>query len=302
MRKVEEAALRVPGVVSARANLSARRVTVTSTAGVVPAETVMTALAERGFKAAELSADLDKTAGAADRDFLRRVGVAGFAAANIMLLSVSVWSGAAGDMDHSIQTLFHWLSALIALPAIAYAGQPFFRSAAQAIRARRLNMDVPISLGVTLAAGMSLYQTVRGSEQVYFDAAITLLFFLLVGRYLDQQMRARAAGTAANLLGLKVTAATVLAKDGTTERLPIRLLEPGMRILVAAGEQIAVDGRVVEGESEVDESLITGENRRRSRSDRSAPSTRRPSTSARRSSSRRPPSTRTRSSPRSRGS
>ena len=299
MRKVE-AALRVPGVVSARANLSARRVTVTSTAGVVPAETVMTALAERGFKAAELSADLDKSAGAADRDFLRRVGVAEFAA-NIMLLSVSVWSGAAGDMDHSIQTLFHWLSALIALPAIAYAGQPFFRSAAQAIRARRLNMDVPISLSVTLAAGMSLYQTVRGSEQVYFDAAITLLFFLLVGRYLDQQMRARAAGTAANLLGLKVTAATVLAKDGTTERLPIRLLEPGMRILVAAGEQIAVDGRIVEGESEVDEASSPA-NRRRSRSGRSAPSTRRPSTSARRSWSRRPPSTRTRSSPRSRGS
>ena len=122
-----------------------------------------------------------------------------------MLLSVSVWSALGGDMLPSAQALFHWLSALIALPAVAYAGQPFFRSAAQALGARRLNMDVPISLGVLLATFMSLYQTARGSEQVYFDAAVTLLFFLLVGRFLDQRMRTRAAGAAANLLGLRGT-------------------------------------------------------------------------------------------------
>ena len=146
-----------------------------------------------------------------------------------------------------MQALFHWLSALIALPAVAYAGQPFFRSAAQALRARRLNMDVPISLGVTLATAMSLYQTARGSEQVYFDAAVTLLFFLLVGRFLDQRMRTRAAGAAANLLGLRGTAATVIQPDGTTARLGARALVPGMRILTAAGERFAVDGRVVRG-------------------------------------------------------
>ena len=120
-------------------------------------------------------------------------------------------------------------------------------------------MDVPISLGVTLATAMSLYQTTRGSEQVYFDAAVTLLFFLLVGRYLDQRMRARAAGAAANLMGLRGATATVIRSDGTTERLGARLLEPGMRILTAAGERFAVDGRVLDGRGEVDESLITGE-------------------------------------------
>jgi Cu2+-exporting ATPase len=190
---------------------------------------------------------------------LKRVGVAGFAAANIMLLSVSVWSGATGDLPPSAQSLFHWLSALIALPAVAYAGQPFFRSAAQALRSRRLNMDVPISLGVTLATAMSLYETLRGSEQVYFDAAVTLLFFLLVGRTLDQRMRARAAGAAANLLGLRGTAATVVAPDGSTARVSTRQLLPGMRVLTAAGERFAADGRIVEGRGEVDESLITGE-------------------------------------------
>ena len=106
---------------------------------------------------------------------------------------------------------------------------------------------------------MSLYQTARGSDQVYFDAAVTLLFFLLVGRFLDQRMRLRAAGAAANLLGLRGSAATVIQPDGTTLRLGARALLPGMRILTAAGERFAVDGRVVEGLGEVDESLITGE-------------------------------------------
>jgi P-type Cu2+ transporter len=142
---------------------------------------------------------------------------------------------------------------------VVYAGQPFFRSAAQALRARRLNMDVPISLGVTLATAMSLYQTARGSEQVYFDAAVTLLFFLLVGRFLDQRMRTRAAGAAANLLGLRGSAASVIQPDGTTVRLAARALKPGMRVLTAPGERFAIDGRLVEGHGEVDASLITGE-------------------------------------------
>jgi Cu2+-exporting ATPase len=264
MRKVEAALAAVPGVTAARANLSARRVTAMHGSADVNAAGLVDALARAGFQAAELAPDLagdgaDARAKAADRDLLQRLGVAGFAAANIMLLSVSVWSGAAGDLPRSAQTLFHWLSALIALPAVAYAGQPFFRSAVQALASRRLNMDVPISLGVTLATAMSLYQTVRGSEQVYFDAAVTLLFFLLVGRTLDQRMRTRAAGAAANLLGLRGTAATVVAPDGSTARVSARQLLPGMRVLTAAGERFAADGRIVDGRGEVDESLITGE-------------------------------------------
>jgi Cu2+-exporting ATPase len=261
MRKVEAALSAVPGVSAARANLSARRVTAMHGPSGPSAADLVDALARAGYKAAELAGDggADATARAADQDFLKRLGVAGFAAANIMLLSVSVWSGAAGDLPASAQTLFHWLSALIALPAVAYAGQPFFRSAAQALGARRLNMDVPISLGVLLATAMSLYQTMRGSEQVYFDAAVTLLFFLLVGRTLDQRMRTRAAGAAANLLGLRGSFATVVAPDGSSARVSARLLEPGMRVLTAAGERFAADGRIVEGRGEVDESLITGE-------------------------------------------
>lgn len=259
MRKVEQKLGAVPGVASARVNLSARRVTVTSTKGRFKTDDLVEALAEAGFKAAPLLDQPNVATTAGDRELLRRVGVAGFAAANIMLLSVAVWSGQSGDMDQSVQTLFHWLSALIALPAVVYAGQPFFCSALQAIRAHRLNMDVPISLGVLLATGMSLYQTMRGTHQVYFDAAVALLFFLLIGRFLDQLMRSRAAGAAANLLGLRSSMATVLLPDGRTEQMSSRLLVPGMRILVAAGERIGVDGRITEGSGSIDESLITGE-------------------------------------------
>ncbi len=259
MRTVEGALLEIPGVRSARVHLADRRVTAEVESQRVSAEALVDALDNAGFKSAEITVSTGGPMRERDADLTRRLGVAGFAAMNIMLLSVSVWSGAGGDMEPSVQALFHWLSALIALPAVAYAGQPFFRSAAQALKAGRLNMDVPISLGVILATGMSLYQTTRASEQVYFDAAVTLLAFLLIGRLLDQQMRTRASSAAANLVGLKASAASVIDAAGNVTRMPLRAIEPGMRILAAAGERVAVDGIVASGESEIDQALITGE-------------------------------------------
>jgi Cu2+-exporting ATPase len=250
---------KLPGVVTARANLSARRATIAYERERLGIEDLIGALTRAGHEAAELSATPDAEAAARDADLIKRLGVAGFAAMNVMLLSVSVWAGASGDMDQSAQSLFHWLSALIAVPAIAYSGQPFFRSAAGALRGGRLNMDVPISLGVLLATGMSLFQTMRGSEQVYFDAAITLLAFLLIGRLLDQQMRTKAAGAAANLLGFRSSYASRVHDDGRIERIAARTLQPGMHVLCAAGERIAADGLVVDGISDIDDSLLTGE-------------------------------------------
>ena len=257
MRKVETALIAVPGVTSARANLSARRATVVFGEGEPDAAALVDALDRIGFKAAELAPEAVDSGQNAGRQLLSRLAVAGFAAANIMLLSVSVWSSS--NADASTHALFHWLSAVIALPTIAYAGQPFFSSAWQVLKRRHVNMDVPISLAILLSATMSLYQTIKGSDQVYFDASVTLLFFLLIGRYLDQRVRIKARGAAENLLGLKAQWAHVIATDGSVERLPSRLVEPGMRIAVAAGERFPADGVIVQGATAIDESLITGE-------------------------------------------
>ena len=188
LRSVERAALAIPGVMSARANLSAKRVSIAYDPLRASEVELIAALGRAGFPAAAMHAVKPEAELTRQKFLLRRVAVAGFAAMNIMLLSISVWAGAAGDMDPSLAALFRWLSALIALPTVAYAGQPFFASALGALRARRLNMDVPISLAILLATAMSLYQTFRGSEQVYFDAAVSLLFFLLIGRFLDRAL------------------------------------------------------------------------------------------------------------------
>lgn len=263
LRKVETALMKVPGVVSARANLSAQRVIITTSGAPDNVTTFLEALRAAGFDATLLTDSASTTDSVRDQSYLKRLGVAGFAAANVMLLSVSVWSGHAQDMPASLQSLFHWLSALIAIPAVAYAGQPFFASARSALAARQLNMDVPISLGVCLATGMSLVQTARGSQQVYFDAAITLLFFLLIGRYLDICMRQRTFGAAQNLLGLRNPSTSVIGPDRQIKRISTQDVVPGMRLLIAAGERIPVDAVVASGRSDVDEGLITGESQPR---------------------------------------
>lgn len=261
IRKVEAALQEVPEVASARANLSARRVSVVlNPAARITSEPLIEALAHAGYPARELPPEGAGSEPAdRDRDLVKRLAVAGFASANVMLLSVAVWAGHNGEMDGSLQTLMHWLSAIIAIPAVAYAGVPFFSSALGALRNGRINMDVPISLGVLLATGMSIYQTTRHSEQVYFDAAVSLLFFLLIGRVLDQRMRREATSAAENLLGLVSPATTILKSDGSTDRIATREVRPGMALLITAGERIPVDARLTSAFAEVDESLITGE-------------------------------------------
>lgn len=263
IRSVENTLRALRGVEAARANLTTKRVSVVIDPSLSSPIDLTAALEHAGFAAAPLIENAETEQAARVSELLPRLGVAGFAAGNIMMLSVAVWSGEASDMDSSLMDLFHWLSALIALPAVAYAGQPFFKSAVAALRSRRLNMDVPISLGVLLATGMSLFQTMRSSEQIYFDAATTLLFFLLIGRVLDERMRTKARGAAENLIGLRATNATLVAPDQTTKLVLASSLKPGMVIAVAAGERIAGDGEVISGQSDIDESLISGETRPR---------------------------------------
>lgn len=260
IQRIERALTALPGVEHARLNLTTRRLVVTWQGGRNLADQVVSEIVALGYRPVPYDPKQFANRDAViERHLLRALAVAGFAAGNVMLLSVAVWAGHFQDMGPATRELLHWFAALIALPAIAYAGQPFFTSALQALRHRHTNMDVPIALAILLASGMSLFETARGGEHVYFDSALMLLFFLLVGRYLDRRARGRARHAAERLLALDGGAVTVLDPNGRRRVLPTSQVEPGMTVLAAVGERIGVDGRIVAGTSEVDTSLITGE-------------------------------------------
>ena len=255
MSTVEGALKAHPGVSSARVNLTLKRVSVEAEADVTAAQ-LAEVLEAVGYEAHELDPGLlsmtetDRQG----REILMRLGVAFFAMMNIMLLSVAVWSGA----EAATRDMFHWISALIAIPTVAFVGQPFFKSAWAALRVGRLGMDVPISLALILASSISLYETMHSGEKAYFDAAVMLAFFLLLGRYLDHRSRALARSAAEELAALEVPRAIVL-QDGQEFLRPIAQVAKGDLVLVRPGGRMPVDGVVVEGASEVDRGLLTGE-------------------------------------------
>ncbi|MFD1795648.1 cadmium-translocating P-type ATPase [Paracoccus aurantiacus] len=251
---VERALRAQPGVNSARVNLTLRRVMIDAPGR--RAEEFIPILQGIGYEAHELdlSALSSSAAGRQGRDLLMRIGVAGFAMMNIMILSVAVWSGASGPT----RDMFHWISALIALPTVAFAGQPFFASAWASLRAGRLGMDVPISLALILATAISVTETLQSGHHAYFDAAVMLCFFLLVGRYLDFRSRAVARSAAEELTALEVSRA-VLLTDGAESIVNVADLRPGDLIRIRPGARVAADGEIVAGMSEIDRSFLTGE-------------------------------------------
>jgi len=252
--KIENGLNAEPGIISSRVNFSTKQVAVTHLPE-LDDDQLRRKIEALGFEAQILADNpLAEEKGSTAR-LIRALAVAGFGMMNIMLLSVSVWSGATGVT----RDLFHWLSALIAIPVIAYAGRPFFASAAMALRYGRTNMDVPISIGILLATGLSIYETATSGAHAYFDGAVMLLFFLLAGRVLDGMMRDRAREGIGALLKQAAPGAMILAEDGKTRWVASADLLPDMRMLVAAGESLAADGIIQSGTSHFDCSLLTGE-------------------------------------------
>lgn len=254
--KIERGLAELDGVVAARVNFSAKRVAVQHHSS-LDEDDLTLALRGLGFESQSVAANPLGQDNKEAKQLLRALAVAGFGMMNIMLLSVSVWSGA----DGATREFFHWLSALIALPVIAYAGRPFFGSALMALRYRRTNMDVPISIGVILATCLSLYETITGGMYAYFESAVMLLFFLLAGRALDATMRDKMRAGIGALLGRMGRSGNIFQPDGTTKRVAADMIEPGMLMLAAAGESLAADGVVEQGLGAIDNSMLTGESR-----------------------------------------
>jgi len=253
---VEGSLNQLEGVRSARVNLTLKRATIEADPDVEP-QALCDFLTSVGYEAYELDAGVLSTTQTerASRDILMRLGVAFFGMMNVMLLSVAVWSGA----TDATRDLFHWVSAGIALPIVVFSAQPFFRNAWGALRVGHLNMDVPISLAILLAAGMSVFETAMHGEHAYFDAALSLTFFLLAGRYLDHRTRAVARSAAEELAALEVPRVHRVGADGAEEVVSVTEIAVGDLVRVVPGARVPVDGMVETGESEVDRSLLTGE-------------------------------------------
>jgi len=261
IQKVESAVSHLRPVSYVRLNFSTKRLRV-EWRGENPefANDVAHAVADQGYgvraydpKAIEAESDEE------ERQLQLCLGVAAFAAGNIMMISVALWSSTIEVMGIGTRDLMHWISALIAIPSVYYAGQPFFRSAWSVLKQGHANMDVPISLGVIGAVLVSLWQMATHGEDAYFDSAVMLLFFLLIGRYLDFRARRKARGAASDLLAMMSGTATLLQEDGTQKSVPIRDLKEGMIVLVPMGQRIPADSIVIDGTSEIDTSLVTGE-------------------------------------------
>jgi Cu2+-exporting ATPase len=260
--KIERETAAIPGVVSARLNLTTGKLTVVfhglSTAN---PGAVVTTLEKLGYPAAPY--DPGQAAEATDREGRRLIlclAVAAFGAMNTMMFSVPLWAGLFGqELGPATRVVMQWWCALVATPCALYAGRPFFESAWRSLKAGRANMDVPISIGVLLTLVISFSETLLRGRDAYFDAAVSLLFLLLIGRWLDHQLRLRARSAASDLLALQGASAVVLDADGAEHRKPLREVAVGDVLIVRPGERIPVDGLIESGSSEVDNALLTGE-------------------------------------------
>ncbi|MDJ0686584.1 MAG: heavy metal translocating P-type ATPase [Alphaproteobacteria bacterium] len=259
VNKIERDLKSWPEIAEARVNLTTRRLHVVWRGADQMGDQILDRLDALGFPAAAYDPETLRDADRAEQTaLLRAMGVAGFAASNVMLMSVAIWAGH-GEMGEATRGLLHWVSAAIATPAVLYAGRPFFKSAWAAVARRRTNMDVPISVGVVATVAVSLLETATGGDHAYFESALMLLFFLLLGRFLDRRCRAKARGAAERLLSLREKTAQVITGTGAPSTVSIDALAPGDRILCAAGARLPADGVVEEGRSDLDASLINGE-------------------------------------------
>lgn len=258
LSKIEAAVKAVPGVDQARMNLSTGKLFV-AWHGEGLANRISERVASLGYGVSAFSEDSSaKTTKSEERRLLLSMGVAAFALANIMLLSVSVWGGH-GEMGAQTRTALHAISGVIAFPVLLFSGRHFFQSAWAVLKHGRANMDVPISLALTLAFGVSVWETASGGAHAYFDAGVMLLFFLLIGRFLDARLRRQAHAAAHDLAALQNRSVNRLTATGQMESVRADTVRQGDQIVLAAGERSVIDLKITSGTSSIDESLVTGE-------------------------------------------
>ncbi|MEJ2576587.1 MAG: heavy metal translocating P-type ATPase metal-binding domain-containing protein, partial [Gammaproteobacteria bacterium] len=249
----------IPGVVEFQVNYSTHRARLVWDNARVHLSDVLRAITEIGYVAHPFDPGRQEAVFKREKSVaLRKLAVAGLGAMQVMMLAVALYAGEYYGMEPELRQFMRWVSLLITVPVVAYAGATFFRSAWRDLRRRQLGMDVPVSIAIGGAFAASLYTTVAGGSDVYFDSVCMFTFFLLSSRYLEMGARHR-AGQAAEAL-VKLLPATATRLEGDEERVvAVADLAPGDLVLVRPGETVPADGTVASGRSSVDESLLTGE-------------------------------------------
>jgi Cu2+-exporting ATPase len=248
----------LPGIVSAQVNLSGKRLHVKWHNGQLPLSRIIERLGQIGYAAVPYDPELaEGTLKKQNRHLLYRMAFAAFGMMNLMWISIALYAGA---NEGEFRGMFHWIGFALATPVLLYSGYPFYKGAWSGLKNFHLGMDLPIAIGASITYLYSVYVTLTGSVvgEVYYDTVVNFLFVILVGRYLEAMSKRQAVAATQRLLDLQPRVAT-LFQNSEEKVVPIRSVNLGDNVLVKPGERIPVDGRIVEGESGVDESMLTGE-------------------------------------------
>lgn len=257
---IEKKLAREGGVMRATVNLSTHRLHLAWDNGATSLGQLLGTLAGIGYRAHPYRSDAHaEQLRKESRDLLLRLALAGFGMMQVMMYAGSLYVGHWTFIEDEYRQYLNWINLLITLPIFFYSGMPFYRSAAVALRNRQLNMDVPVSLALVAGFIASVWSTVTGRGDTYYDSVTMFIFFLLSSHFLEMRARQRAGDVAATLMAMAPQLATRLEDDGSSAVVAAAELQPGDRVLVRPGDSIPADAEVLEGSSAVSEALLTGE-------------------------------------------
>ncbi len=259
-RAIEKALADLPGLESVSINVVARRVSVDFHPSKLSFERILRRVSEKGFKPVPIAGAGATAAARLERkQALKRIGVAALGGMQLMMYAVGLYSGAFSGIDPHLERMLQWSCLAITTPVLFYSGAPILAGAWREWRLGSLGMDTSIGLAVVLAYTASVINTLRGTGTVYFDTVTMFILFVLIARYFELSARHRScAATEALACSLPESVQRVLT-DGTTERVSLAEIRAGDRLRVTVGQAIPVDGRILEGQTRVDEALLTGE-------------------------------------------
>jgi Cu2+-exporting ATPase len=254
---------RLPGVLAVHINYATQRARVTWDERRIHLSDILQAVSRIGYLAHPFDPGRHQQRLEHERkQLLRRLGVAGVMTMQVMILAEALYVGGWVEAEAHYRVFFYWVSLLLTLPVLLYSAQPFFASAWRDLTHAQAGMDVPVSFGILAAFIASVWVTITGQGAVYYDSVTMFVFFLLTGRYFEAAARKRATEASEALVRATPASATRLVTDGertTEETVAAAELRPGDRVRIRPGEHIPADGIVLEGQSSVNESLLTGE-------------------------------------------